>query len=365
MAPEGGSSGAALRALLDDAVHSGATPGASCVVTTADPAGPRFAYATGRTQREPDAFDVGEHTVFDLASLTKVLSTTLLCAHAVAEGALALDEQPWPSWPGVTVRNALLHDGGLLWWAPLHERVSSFDVGLPAGSRKVIDEVLRTPLARPPGAETVYSDLGFIALGALLEERLGQRLDRAFYDVARRSYGETGLCYVPLYEEGFHPALPHVAATSYCEWRARVVQAQVNDDNAFAMGGIAGHAGLFGTAEGVEAAARFHLAAHNGSSTTPLASALRAFSSWDGARRLGYDRPTEGGTTGGAVSERGFGHLGFTGTSLWLDPEGPGEGGALYVLLTNRVCESRENQAIKQLRPAFHRAAKAWLSANL
>lgn len=352
---------ARLRALLDDAVARGVTPGFSCVVAAGAPEGPRFSYAGGRTHREPDAFSTYEGTVFDLASLTKILSTTLLCAHAVAEGALSLDEEPWPSWPGVTVRNALLHDGGLLWWAPFYERVPAPVLGLPEGARIVVEEVLRTPLARAVGESTVYSDLGFIALGALVEERLESRLDRAFDDVAARAYGQTALRYVPLYEDGYHPALPHVAATSLCEWRGRVMQAQVNDDNAFAMGGVAGHAGLFGTAADVEAAARFHLGCATGAKSGPLAEALRSFSSWQGPRRLGYDRPTDGGTTGGAVSDRGFGHLGFTGTSLWLDPDGPAEGGALYVLLTNRVCESRENLGIKELRPAFHRAAREWL----
>lgn len=361
--PDAGAASAELRALLDDAVARGVTPGLSCVVTTANERGPRFSYAAGKTHRDEGAPDVNERTVFDLASLTKVLSTTLLCAHAASDGALSLDEEPWPSWPGVRVRNALLHDGGLVWWAPFYERVPSVQVGRPEGARVVLREVLSTPLARAVGSETVYSDLGFIALGALLEERLGTRLDHAFDDVAQRAYGETGLRYVPLFEDGFHPALPDVAATSRCPWRGRVLQGQVNDDNAFAMGGIAGHAGLFGAAADVEAAGRFHLAAALGRASGALADTVRAFSSWDGPRRVGYDRPTEGGTTGGAVSADGFGHLGFTGTSLWLDPRGPGDDGALYVLLTNRVCESRENGAIKELRPAFHKAGRAWLEA--
>lgn len=354
---------ARLKALCDDAVARGVTPGLACVVATAADDGPRLGYTCGKTHRDEGAYDVDERTVFDLASLTKALSTTLLCASAVSEGALSLDEEPWPSWPGVSVRNALLHDGGLLWWAPFFERVPSVFRGLPEGRDVVVREVLATPLERPVGSETVYSDLGFIALGALLEERFGQRLDRAFAAVAERAYGATGLRYVPLFEEGYHPALPWVASTSRCPWRARVVQGQVEDDNAFAMGGVAGHAGLFGSVSDVERAARFHLAASLGRTEGPLAETLRAFASWDGPRRLGYDRPTEGGSTGGALSARGFGHLGFTGTSLWLDPEGPGDDGALYVLLTNRVCESRANEGIKELRPAFHRAARAWLEA--
>jgi serine-type D-Ala-D-Ala carboxypeptidase len=348
---------AELRALLDDAVASGTSPGLVAVVSAG---GVRFEHAAGRTARFEGSPAVGADTVFDLASLTKVLSTTLLCAHAIEVGLLALDEAPWRAWPGVSVKNALLHDGGLLWWAPFHERVPGPVVGLPAGARALLAKVLAAPPTAPPGQQTVYSDLGFIALGALLEERLGDRLDVLFDAAAKDAYGPTGLRYVPLFDEGYHPALPDVAATSLCPWRGRVMQGQVNDDNAFAMGGVAGHAGLFGTARDVEAAARFFLA----EARRPRSegeSVLGGFARYDGPRRLGFDRPTEGGTTGGAIGERGFGHLGFTGTSLWLDPDGPGDEGAVYVLLTNRVCESRQSEGIKKLRPAFHRAARRFL----
>jgi CubicO group peptidase (beta-lactamase class C family) len=344
----------ALRELLDDARDSVA-PAIACVVAAGDPGGPRFVYAQGFTHDEDDAPAVNEHTAFDLASLTKILSTTLLCAYAVETDRLRLDEEPWPGWPGVSVRHVLLHNGGLVWWAPFFERVEPRDVGTPAGARAVTSEVLSTELARAVGSETVYSDLGFIALTALLEERLGDRYDRLFDAVAKESYGETGLRYVPIFEQGYHPALPDVAATERCAWRRRLVHGQANDGNCFAMGGIAGHAGLFGSVLDVESAARYPLA---------LPARTASFATWDGERRIGYDRPTEGGTTGGAVSDRGFGHLGFTGTSVWLDPDGPAEGGALYVLLTNRVCPTTDNDRIKQFRPAFHRAGRAWLEAQ-
>lgn len=344
---------AELVALLDDARDTVA-PGLACVVASGAADGPRFVHATGVVHDDEGAPPVTERTVFDLASLTKILATTLLCGYAIEEDKLALDEEPWPRWPGATVRHVLLHNAGLLWWAPFYLNVPGPSVGLPAGRQHVLDEVLATPLERGVGEKTVYSDLGFIALAALLEERLGDRYDRLFDAVANASYGATGLRYVPLFEDGYHPALPDVAATERCAWRNRLVQGQAGDNNCFAMGGIAGHAGLFGSVLDVEKAARYHLS---------LPDRLRALATWDGERRLGYDRPTEGGTTGGAVSDRGFGHLGFVGTSLWLDPEGPAPGGALYVLLTNRVCPTRENLAIKQLRPAFHRAARRWLEA--
>jgi CubicO group peptidase (beta-lactamase class C family) len=345
----------ALEELLEAATTDGTTPALSCVVSGGARDGPRFSWSGGVTTDEEVALPVSHDTVFDLASLTKVISTTTLCAYAVELGRLDLDEKPWPRWPDVTVRNALLHDGGLLWWRAFYEDVPATIAGTPAGRDHVLHDVLSTPPDGDPNLETVYSDLGFIALGALLEERLGNRLDRLFSQLAADCYGETGLRYVPLAELGYHPSLPDVAATSRSELRGRLIQGQVHDDNTFAMGGIAGHAGLFGSAQDVEAAARYHLA---------LPERMRAFSTWDGPRRLGWDRPTDGGSTGGALSDDAFGHLGFTGTSLWLDPAGPTDGGALYVLLTNRVCPSVANERIRVLRPEFHRAARAFLDEN-
>ncbi|MFZ9888906.1 MAG: hypothetical protein ACO3JL_15525, partial [Myxococcota bacterium] len=131
--------------------------------------------------------------------------------------------------------------------------------------------------------------------------------------------------------------------------------------NAYAMGGVAGHAGLFGTGLDVERAARVHLEALCGGNSLPFASTLRRFLTAPTERALGWDRASSGGSTGGALSTEAVGHLGFTGTSLWLDPRGPG-GGAYYVLLTNRVCETRQNDGIKAVRQRFHQAAQRFLT---
>lgn len=351
-----------LEALLADAVATGVTPGFACVVATGDAAGPRFVHAGGHTHRDHGAPAVDLETVFDLASLTKVLATTLLCAEAVHDGKIDLEETPWPAWPGVRVRNLLAHDSGLPAWSAFYAQVPRLHVGLEAGARDVLRQALATAPLRPPEQATLYSDLGFIALGALLEERLGARLDRLFGPAAAKVYKAPGMRFVPLYEDGYHPALPRVAATTRCAWRGRVVQGQVDDENAFAMGGVAGHAGLFSTALDVECAARAHLAALLNKSTLSYASTLRRFLTWPGERALGWDRASTGGSTGGALSTEAVGHLGFTGTSLWLDARGPGIDGALYILLTNRVCESRENDGIRTLRQQFHRAARHWLA---
>lgn len=340
--------------VLHQAIADDVTPGAAAVVLSGDHR--RCAAVAGTLHRGEGAPLVDEDTVWDLASLTKLLSTTLVVARAVDEGRVALDEAPWPErWPGATVAHVLRHDAGLPAWRPLYESARRTGVcGLRAGARVVVDAALAVTPEAPPGARTLYSDVGFIALGAFLEERLGVALDDAFASAAR-AYGEHGLRFVRLEDEGFHPAVPRVAPTERCPWRRRALHGQVHDDNAFAMGGVAGHAGLFGSLADVEAAARFFLKALTGSAETTLAS----FAAGAGERGLGFDRASPDGTTGGALSPRAVGHLGFTGTSIFVDPAPPG---AAYVLLTNRIHESREHkERIFAVRQAFHRAAAAWV----
>ncbi|OGQ13360.1 MAG: hypothetical protein A2138_12945 [Deltaproteobacteria bacterium RBG_16_71_12] len=342
---------------LSEAIEDGTTPGAAAVVVTGD--GRRHAVLAGRQHRLAGARAIDEHTVWDLASLTKLLSTTLLAARAVDAGRLSLDEVPWPArWPGVTAAHLLRHDAGLPAWRPLYQVARKAGVcGLPAGARAVIAAALATEPEAPPGARTLYSDVGFIALGALLEERLGAPLDLVFADAAR-VYGAPALRFVRLDVDGFHPAVPNVAPTERCPWRRRALFGQVHDDNAFAMGGVAGHAGLFGSLIDVEAAARFFLRALTEDGEATLAS----FAAGGGERGLGFERTTPDGTTAGALSPRAVGHLGFTGTSLFVDPDPPG---AAYVLLTNRVHESREHKRrIFLARRAFHRAAASWVRAG-
>ncbi len=343
-----------IERVLSVAVGDGTTPGAAAVVITGD--GRRTASVAGHLHYLEGARAVDENTVWDLASLTKLLSTTLVVARAVEDGRVGLDDEPWPArWPGVTVAHVLRHDAGLPAWRPLFEAARRAGVcGLPAGARAVIDAALAEAPEAAPGARTLYSDLGFIALGAWLEERLGDPLDLLFARAAH-AYGPTGLRFVRLDVDGFHPALPNVAPTERCPWRRRALHGQVHDDNAFAMGGVAGHAGLFGSLLDVEAAARFFLRAL----TAPGEATLASFAAAPGERGLGFDRATPTGTTGGALSARAVGHLGFTGTSLFVDPEPPG---AAYVLLTNRVHESRAHkERILQVRRELHRAAAAWV----
>lgn len=345
---------AEVRAALERAVADGTTPGAAAVILTR--AGARLVTCVGALHRGAHAPAVDEDTIYDLASLTKLLCTTLVVARAVDENKLALEEQPWPRWPEVSIEHVLRHESGLPAWAPFFEEARRRGpVGLRSAGSHVVEAVLATPPQAPPGARVLYSDLGMIALGALLEERYGCGLDDVFADTARQALGETKLRYVRLDVDGFHPELPRVAPTERCPWRRRVVHGQVHDDNCFAMGGVAGHAGLFGSLRDVEQAARALL--------SPAATLQRFASVPDDQHRrpLGWDRTTPGGSTGDALGPRTVGHLGFTGCSLWIDPDA----GAAYALLTNRVHETRDPpDRIMALRRGFHRAAAAWVLAS-
>lgn len=344
----------AVSLVLEHAVERALAPGVAAAIVTRG--GLRRRFCRGALSYEPGAFAVDEATVFDLASLTKLLATTRLVARAVDEGSVRLDEAPWPAWPGVTVAHALRHDGGLVAHRPFFELARAAGVaGLPAGHRLVVDAALATPPEAPPGARTVYSDLGFLALGELLVQRRGRRLEEQLVDVIPV---KSGLRFVRLADDGYHPALPLVAPTERCPWRRRVVQGQVHDDNAYAMGGAAGHAGLFGSVVDVEAAALSLLDAVQGRGT------LAAWATSAGPRGLGFDKATPGGSTGAALGSRTVGHLGFTGTSVWLDPDL--DGGAAVVLLSNAVHPDRTDVVARNraLRQAFHVAAAAWVRAS-
>ncbi len=336
-----------MKAALDGAVLDGTTPGAAALVLTRDG---RLLHCAGRLHREANAGVVDEDTVWDLASLTKLLSTTLLVARALDEHRLTLDEAPWPRWPGVTIEHVLRHEAGLPHWRPLYEEARKRGIaGLPEAKHVVTAAALDVVPDRAPGEATVYSDIGFIALGALLEQRLGP-LAEIFEEEARRRFGATGLRFVRLDVDGFHPALPKVAPTERCPWRRRAVHGQVHDENAFAMGGVAGHAGLFGSLRDLERVARFFL-----EDMTPSLRSFALVPDTSPVRRpIGFDRATPLGSTGGALSSASVGHLAFTGCSLWIDPIAH----RAFVLLTNRIHETREgSEKILALRQRFHRAA--------
>ncbi|HEV8320424.1 MAG TPA: serine hydrolase [Myxococcota bacterium] len=311
-------------------------------------------------------------TRFDLASLTKPLCTTALVMQLVADGRLELDAPPpVPAPPGVTVRHLLAHAAGLSAWRPFHLPYVAAPEAPPLMARaEVLQAVVAEPPEAAPGARVVYSDLGFLLLGWAVSHAGGARLDALF---AERIAAPLGLAGGRL---GFRPAraaatseeAARFAATELSAWRGRLLAGEVHDDTAFVMGGVAGHAGLFGDADAVDRVARALCSAWAGVASGPFAPAVvREF--WRRSpfppppRALGWDMPSlESYSAAGTLFPRtAVGHTGFTGTSLWVDPAT----GLAVTLLTNRVHPSRhDDRGIRALRAAVHDAAIALALAH-
>jgi CubicO group peptidase (beta-lactamase class C family) len=319
---------------------------------------------------------VTRETVYDLASLTKVLSTGSLVALAVSEGTLDLDApvpEPWcDACPGAQLRDLLEHCAGL----PAHREYFT-EVG-PFDAPAVLDRVRCTAPEYPLRTRAVYSDLGFMVLGAWLERVYGAPLDtlfgdriafrlsledeplpaleyrRLFSDALPGAAVERSIAPTEVYDPSLHPhGLP-----SHFEVRSQVAYAHgaVHDDNAYVMGGVAGHAGLFGTARGVLEVARGWLELLLPGLDRVVRDTFWQPSTVPGStRRLGFDGPSPDGSgaTGSALGHHAVGHTGYTGTSLWMDPERA----SIYILLSNRVHPVRDSDAIRTLRPRFHQAA--------
>ena len=331
-------------ALIKDAVEKREIP---CAVAVAGTAHQHEVVAVEGVRRYGgEAVTLG--TRFDLASLTKVVATLPSVLKLVDRGEVTLEQTVgrffshagWaqsPSLADVTVGQLLTHTSGLPAWTPLFAWVSE--------RRTALANVLQTPL---DGSAYRYSDLGFILLGAIVERVGGQRLDAfarehvfALLELPHTSFG-------PLHD------VP-VAATEDCGWRGELLQGVVHDENAWVMDGVAGHAGLFGTASDLAryAQAWLRLDERLGSEAL-LREAISVQVEAEGVRRgLGWQLGGVGSSVGSAASPSAYGHTGFTGTSLWLDPEKSW----FAVLLTNRVHPHRKNGAnIHALRRAFHDA---------
>lgn len=339
-----------LQRLLADAVEAHITPGA--VLEFGSSTGPEQLITAGRLTYQPQARRVTAGTWFDLASLTKVVATTTMAMRLVEARRLTLDmpvHQYVPSWRGrdraaVTVRDLLTHASGLPAWAPLFRTHTSLT--------GMVDAVARLPLDYPPRSRSEYSDLGFIVLGAVLERAGGAGLRDQFDSVARAALGPQPLSFTPT------PGAT-VAPTEQDPWRDRLLVGEVHDENASALGGVAGHAGLFGTAPAVGSFARWLLRLWHAPAATAggiTSKTVRLFLERAGipgsSRALGWDTMLPTSSCGTRLSATAVGHTGFTGTSLWIDRVRD-----LYVvLLTNRVYPSREGEGIQDLRRAVHDA---------
>jgi CubicO group peptidase (beta-lactamase class C family) len=352
---------------------------AAYVASQVDSAYPGAVVAVGRHGRlallaaaghfgTDDPRPVDPQTMYDLASLTKVIGLTTACMILVNEGKLDLDapvqayvpEFRGPGKDRVTIRHLLTHSAGMHWWRPLYREATD--------RNSAITLVDTTPLDTVPGARFVYSDLGAILLMQVVERITGERID---HYLARRVFeplGMTATGYLPprSWRDRIAPTEIDTA------FRHRLIRGEVHDENAGRMGGVSGHAGLFSTAPDLARFAAWLLSTYGreqgarsstltASSGPPAACSVLCFSSDivtrfthrqgippGSTRALGWDTPSDSGysSAGTKLSRTSFGHTGFTGTSIWMDPERD----VFVILLTNRVNPTRANTKILQVR---------------
>lgn len=366
-----------IRARMDEAAAAGVFPGG---VLRVDWAGEtRHLSAHGQRSLRPPLGPVRPDTVFDLASLTKILCTTSLCMLDVQAGRLELEapvRRYLPAFTGggrerITVRMLLDHSSGLAAWRAYYQEIAAAGRGAMLASPQGKHALQRMLFAEAPEAEpgrrALYSDLNFLLLQAILEGLGRAPLDVRFACEVARPLGISELFFVDLVRPGARArALRRhaFAATEACPWRLRTLIAEVHDDNAWVMGGVAGHAGLFGTAAGVATLAREWIAAWHGGGRLFSREMVRRFCARSrlagSTRALGFDTPSpENSQAGSRMPRSAVGHLGFTGNSLWLAPERA----LCVVLLSNRVHPTRENEKIKKFRPALHDAILEALGA--
>jgi CubicO group peptidase (beta-lactamase class C family) len=325
----------------------------------------------GKASLVPQTRELSKKNIFDLASLTKPLATTPAILCLLKERKIDLNEN-LPSLlqknvmgekSQITLRQILNHSSGL----PAHREYFKKLRELPYKERKELLEtlILEEELESTPGTKTIYSDLGFMLLGRIIEIKSGEPLD-SFVD--KKIIEPLGLGNKILFKKINGGKTPHqeqknresFVATEKCSWRSKVLCGEVHDDNCFVLGGVSGHCGLFGDIESVLDLCVSVLDLWKKRKSHPNINSkdLQKFLSWqdreiETTRVLGFDTPSAKESSGGRfLSRSSVGHLGFTGTSFWIDPEKE----LVIVLLSNRVHPNRDNEKIKKFRPFFHDA---------
>lgn len=326
-----------------------------------------FHEAYGLRQREPLRLPMTRETLFDLASVTKCLGTALCAMRLWERKRLDLDRPIEEVLGGlgaggksaITCRHLLSHSSGFPSWRPYFQEFPEARSDVPCD--EIVARILAEPLESDPGSREVYSDLGFILLGRILERLAEEPLDELFLNAVARPLGLEKTRYRRLRFENQRPEAdsgPDIAATERCRWRKRILVGEVHDENCYLMGGVAGHAGLFSTAREMDEILAHLLSAWDGTPSLFSLEAVRTFfrkgtAVPGGTWGLGWDSPTPGASASGSYfSATSFGHNGFTGTSVWMDLERR----IAVVLLTNRVHPDRANLSIRALRPEVHDA---------
>ncbi len=345
-----------IASILDEAIDTRVSPAATIEVGRVD--GTAWRHAAGRLTYADDSPPATLDTVFDLASLTKVIATTSLTMRAVERGRLELSapvSNYLPNWRGperasVTISDLLEHASGLTAHLPFfrdHQGRIEFEAA-----------ICTLPLEYAPRSQSIYSDLGFILLGFILSDIAKTPLD----DLWRELSDE-----LTLGDLRYRPPRswrPRVAPTEVDPWRGRLIQGEVHDENGWALGGVAGHTGLFGTAAAVGRFARAVLTTIDHPTPLGAPDISRRFRTKStvsrSSRALGWDTMLPTSSCGQQLSRAAIGHTGFTGTSLWIDPEK----NFYVVLLTNRVYPTRANEAVLDLRPTIHNRVSELLGSE-
>jgi len=326
----------------------------------------RNIYYYGLAQYCPERVKLTRDTFFDLASLTKPLATVLTLLSLMEEGSITWKTNLGNIFPAeipedkihITIKQLMSHCSGL----PAHKTYFNTLLQLKESEKEtVFTWIVNEKLIYPPGEDILYSDLGFILLGFVVEKISGKNLDEY---VKKKIYRPLELQNSLFFAEKEKMGLRY-AATEKCPWTGKILSGRVHDDNCRALGGVAGHAGLFGTIDGVVQWCEQFLSQLKGRTKHPSygnervrwAVTKEGNSGWT----PGFDTPSESGSSSGRFfSSSSFGHLGFTGTSFWIDPQKE----MIVVLLTNRVHPSRNNELIKKFRPLFHDTVMVCLDAD-
>lgn len=347
--------------LMQEALDTGVFPGAVALVARKNKIvyHKAFGWLDHFKNRE-----VRRDTVYDLASLTKPLATAAAAMHLSDRGILNLDDRLGRLLPelegsdkaGISVCNLLCHNAGLPAWRPYFRELNT----LPANRRKKrLHQLLaKEPLVCLPGRKTLYSDVGFMLLQWAVERAAGTRLDGYVSANLYSPLNISDLFFLP--DSGQRPCVPadRESAASGVDKKNKAVYGRVNDENARAMGGVAGHAGLFGTAAAVFSFLCHLTEIRSGTAAKGLfsrATVERFLTIPPGAGRPpGFDVPEAQNSSSGRFFPRdtSVGHLGYTGTSFWIELRHE----IMVILLSNRVCTDTESRKIKDFRPRFHDA---------
>ena len=361
--------------LLEKGVRDGVFPGAVVLVGRRGKVIYRqsVGFKTLKSPKVSDPARMGLDTVFDLAALSTIVVTTTLLMKLVESSKVKLTDRVARYAQGfgvlgkssITVGQLLSHSSGLAQWVPFFEELLEIHSGArrgiltSRGAREYIYTAInRSQLKYEPGTRQVFSDVGFILLGHLLEVLTGLGLDKAAQRFVFQPLGLKSTSYVDLSmirRRGIHPVTDLIAPTEECAWRKRVLCGEVHDDNAWVMGGIAGHSGLFSTAGDLHLFAAEMLSAYRGESSFFKPYTVRLF--WRGPSefpegwRYGWDSPSrENGMLDCGLSASAVGQNGFTGCSLWLEPDEAID----VVFMSNRINPSRMNKKILAFRPELH-----------